>query len=760
MKVRAELLVSCAALVICAGLTSSAGAAELVTKAPVAAPVQWWYEGFAEVGGRFNIQASDRTELGKFYRYEDLRPGVFGNFLFGAHRNGPDPLDIEAWGKNVGWDDQAFGLDIAKPGTYYLTFGWDETPHVWSQKARSIWSGVGGNNLTVNVFTPAPAVAPNAANAAIIANGANTIDLKIRRDTASAAARWTPNDNWDFAADYSHMQRSGVQSQGMVSFSGTASTRTTFEVPKPVDDVTQNAKLKGEYAGSTPWGKPFNLAIGGGFSTYTDRWNSMTFQNPWNPTNTATRPLNNQYSLWPDNQAGSVSVQGGVGLPLNSRYMGTFQYTRMTADASNLPFTVNPLVVLVPGFSNQMPDRQTETILFNNVLNTQITQDLTSTLKYRYYNYNAQNTPATVTNFPPNPDSNSGNPDDENMIRFPTDYTKQNADAQLVWKATKYLNLGASYDWEGWNRSYRAVNTTNENSGKVFLDSKWGFSTLRASLLYGQRRNSGYSDVADEINDTANNAAFRMRDLANRDRTKGQISWAVDVSDTLTVTPNGGFLYDDYRTDICFTAPGCQAGMKKANSWNAGADAMVNLNRMVALMFSYNYDRGYRQVYENSAVPTLNIETADQNHTFIIGGKFTLIPGKLFLDANFAHTFSVSQWTSSCTPAGCLIAAPNPLPIFPDTHNTNDRLDVQAKYMFDEAATRGWGLWPKSQAYVKARVLWERNSNDAWQPLQVQSGFAIPGGSTNATTTNSFWMATGNPNYSVVLGQLAFGVKW
>ena len=206
------------------------------------------------------------------------------------------------------------------------------------------------------------------------------------------------------------------------------------------------------------------------------------------------------------------------------------------------------------------------------------------------------------------------------------------------------------------------------------------------------------------INGTANNAAFRMRDLANRDRTKGQISWAVDVSDTLTVTPNGGFLYDDYRTDICFTAPGCQAGMKKANSWNAGADAMVNLNRMVALMFSYNYDRGYRQVYENSAVPDAEHRDADQNHTFIVGGKFTLIPGKLFLDANFAHTFSVSQWTSSCTPAGCLIAAPNPLPIFPDTHNTNDRLDVQAKYMFDEAATRGWGLWPKSQAYVKARV--------------------------------------------------------
>ena len=257
------------------------------------------------------------------------------------------------WGENVGWDDQAFGLDIAKPGTYYLTFGWDETPHVWSQKAHSIWSGVGGNFLTVNVFTPAPAVAPNAVNAAIIANGANDIDLKIRRDTASAAARWTPTDNWDVTADYSHMQRRVCRAAAWCR-SRHRSTRTTFEIPKPVDDVTQNANLKGEYCRELPpWGKPFNLAIGGGFSTYTERQQCHVLRESVEcDEHRDGAPLNNQYSLSPDNQAGSVSVQGGVGLPLNSRYMGTFQCTRMTADASNLPFTVNPLVVLVPGFSN------------------------------------------------------------------------------------------------------------------------------------------------------------------------------------------------------------------------------------------------------------------------------------------------------------------------------------------------------------------------------------------------------------------------
>ena len=60
-----------------------------------------------------------------------------------------DPFDIEVWGKNIGWNDQAFGLDIAKPGQYYLTFGWDETPHVYSQKAQTLYNGIGTNNLTV-----------------------------------------------------------------------------------------------------------------------------------------------------------------------------------------------------------------------------------------------------------------------------------------------------------------------------------------------------------------------------------------------------------------------------------------------------------------------------------------------------------------------------------------------------------------------------------------------------------------------------------
>jgi len=745
MKMRAGLLVTCAAcaLVIGLGFASPVQAADTMpTKAMPAAEPLWWYEGFAEVGGRFDLNHPDKTTLGKFYEYRDLRPGVFGNFFFGAHRT-VDPFDIEVWGKNVGWDDQAFGLDVTKPGDYYLTFGWDETPHVFSKNAQTMYNGVGTNNLTLPTFLTPPTTAGT--NATILANS-HTIDLEYRRDTASAGARWTPTDNWDVSADYTHMHREGTQGLGAVSFSGTGGTRSTFELPRPVDDTTQNGNIKAEYAGSTPWNKPFNVALGGGISVYDNSDTSLTFQNPWNPVNGANRPLNNLYSLAPSNKAETVNVSGGVGLPFNSRYMGTFQYSKLQSDDATLPWTINPLV---PAVTTITPSRDASTMLFNNVLHTDITSTLKSTLKYRYYNYDTNDDSPVVVQptWYNNPDTDTTKTTTAET-RYPRNFTKQNADAELAWQTFKWLTLGASYDWERWNREFRNVAVTNENTGKVFADSKWGFSTLHASLQYGQRRYDQYINF-----DGANIDAYRMQDLANRDRTKGQVMWAVDVTRMITVTPNGGFLHDDYKTDIEFFTPG-EIGLKKTNSWNAGIDGTLNVTRDLAFFVSYNFEDGYRQVYENAAIPLANVESFDRIHTFILGSKITVIPAKLFLDVNYTYTRSISEWDLSCTPAGCQYPG---LATFPDVHNTMNRVDAQAKYMLDDTFLRNAGFAGK--AYVKARVLWEKNSNDSWQSLQNQYGYLV-NPVTNTTTSYSIWMGNGNPNYDVVLGQLSFGVTW
>jgi MtrB/PioB family decaheme-associated outer membrane protein len=744
MNGRARLVATCAALVFGAGLASPAFAGQKVPQMAAAEPL-WWYDGFAEVGGRFDMNNPNKNTLGKFYEYRDLRPGVFGNFFFGAHR--VDGLfDFDVWGKNVGWDDQAYGLDLSQPGAYYLTFGWDETPHVYSQDAKTTFGPIGGSVLTTPYYGAPP---PTAATQAFVTANSTVFDLGFRRDTASASFRWTPTDNWDVSGGYSHMHRHGTQPTSIVSFttpvSRGAGTRDPIELPKPLDDTTQNGNVKGEYAGSTPWGKPFNVAFGYGISVYSNDIDSLSFQNPWNAVNSATFPLWNRYSLAPDNQAQSLSVSGGVGLPFNSRYMGTFQYSMMTQDDPFLPSTINPLVPLATLTASSL-NGDARTVLSNNVLNTQITPTLKSVLRYRYYDYHSRQMPITITGLFANPDTNAGA--EGPLTPIPINFTKQNASADLVWRALDWLTIGPGYAFERWQRgSYADVPATDENIAKLFADANWGWSTWRTSFQYGMRR---YEDPY--VNRTANNnAAIRVMEYADRDRTQVTSSWAIQVTNNIAFTPNGGIRYDDYLTDPFQTAT--EIGLLHDNSWNAGADLAWSANHSVALYVSYNHEDGYRQIYQNNANPGLDMQTRDKIDTFIVGTKITLIPDTLFLDANYTYSRSRSAWTSDCTTYGCLNS---PQPVFPVAHNTLNRLDTQLKYMFDESVTRNAGFM--GRAFVKFRVLWERNNSDNWQPLSQQLGWAVnPGDNTMA---RSVFLATGNPNYDVVLGQVSAGLKW
>jgi MtrB/PioB family decaheme-associated outer membrane protein len=733
------------------------------TKAPVSPPVLWWYEGFAEIGGRTYLNSPNKDNLGRFYRYEDWSPGVFGNFYFGAHRTGADPFDITASGFNIGWDDQAYELNLSQPGSYYLTFGWDETPHVYSTGARTTYSG--DTFLTTPTYpgftTTTPNAAAVAANQAFVDGNSHTADIGFRRDTATAAGRWTPNDNWDITADYSHLHRHGTQPGSAVTFAppagrGGAETRASIQFAKPVDDTTQDGNVKAEYSGSSPWGKPFNVALGYGISVYNNDDKSVTFQNPWVAGNTLQHALYNQYSLWPDNQAQNLTVTGGAGLPLNSRYMGTFQYSWMTQDDSFLPSTSNPLVAAAMlGRSSLGGDART--VLSNNVLHTQITPNLDSNLRYRYYDYHSNQSPMTVAGVYANPDTGIGL---ETETAYPVNFNKQNASAELVYRPWKWLDLGAAYEWERWNRAYYGDSTnvvtgavadpgefdmvTNENAVKVYGDAKWGWSTLRASLRYGERRLDG-----DYINPLdMNDPAYRIFYVQNVNSTVFKSSWAVNVTDTVTITPSGGYLLNDYPANGVTTI-----GISSYESWNAGADITWAITPMAALYASYMYEDGARETFQRTIPSPLVYHTRDLDSVFIVGGKWTAIPEKLFLNVSYTYSKGTSQWNSDCGPGGCNTS---PMPIYPDTHNTNQRVDAWAKYVFDEWAVRAAGFVGKP--YVKARVVWEKNANDSWQNIEQQLGMSV--NPLDSTMARSIFLGMPNPNYNVVVGMLSFGMKW
>jgi MtrB/PioB family decaheme-associated outer membrane protein len=833
MKVRSKFLLTCAtgALVIAAGsLTARAADQGMPLKAePAAVADGWWYHYYVEVGGRGFLNDPKRDgikgagtgdSLAKFYEYRDLRPGPFADGWFAIGTNNGLWL-IDGWGKNVGYDDQAYQLNVSKAGEHYFTFGWDETPHLYSTSALTLFNGVGTNALTLpgglsaSLFGPAGAgctAVPNAQPAgcgsplsaaaaarvqSLINSNVHQTDIGIRRDTAAVEYRWTPTDNWDVRVAYSNMHRTGTQVDGIVFSPGTSGVKV--EALKPVDDTTQNYAASGEYIGTSFWNQRYTFKVGYAGSTYTDRWNSYTVENPFCPAGGATNTTTQGFcarngspstpvalvSLPPDNQANGVTGTLGADLPWNSRYMGTVSYTMMRQNDAFLPFTLSPTVFTNSGNTTVGPaplnpysslNGAINTLLSNNVLVTQITPELKNKATYRFYDFD-NNTPrltfadwvltdvklASVTA------ANNGYAPNSSL---PVAYTKQNAGDELVWRPNHNWNLGAAYGFERYDWKFESADRTDEHSGRVFADWK-PFSDVvaRASYLFAQRRYDNYdyinnmaviqwpgSPATGSCNtgtgcSTRSVSAMRQFYLNNRDRNKAQAQLTWQATPAFSITPSAGLLFDDYSID-----PATQVGITRSHSWRAGVEADYVFSPQTTFLLSYMFEHFNQNMISSTATGTGNAfapgslyftNITDSVHTVMAAVNYAAIPDRL--DLRFSYTISLTTDTQPVVFANGTIPSTGQ---YPTVNNVWQRFDATAKYRFDPDWVHSIG-W-KGDIFAKLMYAWERNSMGNWQ-IDIMNAYMF-----NVTANSGYmtWMAFDNPNYNVHLLAGSIGFAW
>jgi MtrB/PioB family decaheme-associated outer membrane protein len=802
-KIKLRLIGVMGAVAFSAGpMISGALAADVMpTKAmPAADPIPyWWFNGEIEAGGRFyvnNPQKNGQASLGgnslaKYYEYNAIKPGPFLNgHLSTGTSDGRYQADL--WAQNVGYDDQRFSLDASEAGRQYFNVGWDETPHFYGY-GQTLYNGVGSNSLTLpsglsnslynaartGVSTPPGTL--NTTQAAAVkkfldANVHDT-DIGIRRDTASVEYRWTPTEAWDLSVNYNNMHRKGTQVDGVV-FAPTPSGPGS-QVPKPVNDTTQNFGLNGEYAGTSPWGKKFNFKMGYAGSIYTDASNSYTVEDPFCPTGASSFGCANAgsttavMSLWPSNQANGFNATLGADLPMKSRYAGTMSYGMMRQNETFLPFTNNTgLGFLIngqnPANSAALPaaslNGAINTFLTNNVLTTQITSDLKSKLSYRYYDYQ-NGTPELFFSNWVLTDAKSANTASTTYAPVRTispQYTKQNADAGLNWRPINQWNVGAMYGYERYDWTRADVNVTNENSGKIYTDWKpASWITARASWLSSERRFDNYNYLAyvgayQWVNggNTQYSTAMRQFYLNDRDRNKAQASVSIDIIRGLTVTPTVAYQDDAYQVSST------EVGLTRSESWKAGIELAYVLNPATTFLLSYMNEYGSKNLRSTGAtstgaLPATNTYSAnikDTVNTFIGAVNFAAIPDKL--DLSLSYTVALANDSQPVYfDSGTLPSSGQ----YPDVKTTWTRLEAMAKYRFDKETTQQLG-W-KGDVIAKVRYAWEHNSVANWQNDSMQTYMYTAGAPGNSYGYWD-WMAYNNPNYNVHMISASLIFKW
>jgi MtrB/PioB family decaheme-associated outer membrane protein len=821
MKSRSGVLLGCATGALLLGMAPVALAADadLPVKAPVVVELPWWTHGFVEVGGRGFLNDptygghiyQGQGSLAKYYEYSTVKPGAFGDFNVAAG-SGNGLYEIDAWGKNVGYSDQAYNAYLSKAGEQYFNFNWDQTPHVYSTSASTLYN-TNGNALTLanpNIgqalfqaagspanwtTAAAPTAAQGAAIQTVINANVHPTDVGIVRDTASVDYRYTPTDNWDFRANYSNMRRTGSQVDSVLFTASNNGSRV--DVAKPVADTTQNFGVNGEYSGTSAWGQKFNAMIGYNGSVYQDDFRDYTVQNPFCNGNVcagngnATSPLA-MMSTPPNNQMNAISGTLGADLPFKSRYMGTVSYSGMRQNDAFLPFSINAVTATVtPAVRNQAGVTATSlngsinTLLVNNVVTTQINSDLKTKLSYRYYDYDNQTPELNIANWviTDAQDAASKFPTYANVNTLSLGYIKQNAGAEATWRPVNSVNIGGAYGYEHYDWTRADASSTGENSGKVYADWKptlW--ITTRASALVAERRAGNYdylgnvglfqwqgrptpNTVPAGMPDGTTNYSPYYRQFYLDDRDRAQAKFAVDVNvlRNLTVTPTFNLKNDT------FIFAQNQEGVTSDRSYAAGVEMAYVATPDATFLFSYMNEQRSQNVisagntlvcpytsstaacgtaYTAAQLYTANVR--DNVNTVVLGVNYAVIPQKF--DVHLGYTLSLSNNNQPLYFANGNgpTSGGNPSTAPGQFPSVNTTFQrVDLTAKYIVDKDFVTSLGLKGEVALKLRYAWERNAATNWNTDTAMPYMYL----VQAQNPNAYYQSTAgdNPNYNVHL---------
>ena len=538
----------------------------------------WEYSGQLE----FGVIGGDADERNAQYRmYQDVDNGAYLNNFSLQLKKPASGQYFEVTGGGAGRHDQYYGLQFGHYNAWKVKLFFSETPHVFTDRYKSLWSGIGtGNLILLPGLTPGGSGSIITDNANVAAQALNnpSTTLSLARKKGGIRVDMDLSTTWKGYVSYILEKRKGARPFGAVWGAINTNGTAPMEIPEPINDTTHEI-----LAGLTHTDELNMLNLRLSASLYRNHIDTLTFQEPYTVppgAGVTTVPTTGAFTqgrmdLAPSNQAYNARAEYTRSLP--SFYKGHLTAVvsagRWRQGDNLIPYTTIPNlalanVTLLPGggwdttgsLSRQTADARIDTRLADVTLSINPSTDLNLNLKARAYEIKNDTDPFLVVN--PNAvyidadNATAGNQTRGLTLdgvtgvwgRIINDGTGQNillgANANPVgnipiksqyygskqyrigttgeYRLGKVSSLNASVEREITSRENRVRDRTWEDKAKVgYVNRGLGDSSLRLSYEFDQRRGSNYN--ISSYDEAFSSALFPMPTTAGASVT----TWAV-----------------------------------------------------------------------------------------------------------------------------------------------------------------------------------------------------------------------------------------
>ena len=518
--------------------------------------------GQIDFGGR--VSGIDGDEA-RYQRFRDLRDGAFVNIPMFHRETERWAVDGQVW--NTGYRDQRFQVSLQQHGRFRVTFLYDQTPTFVSSTTRTPYTPIPNNED--GRFNGSVLELPDAVQVGIQAGttnfrsamenlATNPFNSRYRRDTLAIEAGITLADDWDATFRFQNIRK-----RGNMPYGASLAFNLAIEVPLEIDAVTN------EWGAGISWANPRGLVrVAFDASNYRNENQTLIWDSPVKFTD-STNPnayvggngtSRGRMSLWPTNNAYSVSTAALYRFNRRTSLNGTFAVSFLDQDEPLLPHTINTAIPAIPlPRSTAQAEARSTNATVNFVTRSLGIVDLRA--RYRLANFDN-----TTPEFPL--EQAGGSPDE--YVRFDQvpepftnpetakfgpelfGYTRHYFDVDADYTRIPFSTVNVGYGLYRLNPHFRVYEHFTENVFRAGYDvTGHRLVTVRTQYEFARRRGEEFHDLnANDYPDVLEGAGevptMRHFDIAERDRNRFTLSASFLPFDRLGLNAAVSWSKDDF----------------------------------------------------------------------------------------------------------------------------------------------------------------------------------------------------------------------